>query len=63
MFDANPMDSQARRHLVDRILNEPPLEVVALEGNYPPNQMVFDATCGAAVACLGNSNGTELIFA
>ncbi|KFY02552.1 hypothetical protein O988_02082 [Pseudogymnoascus sp. VKM F-3808] len=62
-FDARPIDSSqdhsARRHLVDRSFNELPLEVVASEGNYlylKTGQMVFDATCGAAVSCLGHSN-------
>jgi adenosylmethionine-8-amino-7-oxononanoate aminotransferase len=47
------------RHLVDRSLTESPLEVVSSEGNYlylSTGQMIFDATCGAAVACLGYGN-------
>ena len=62
-FDAKPMDStqinSAGRCLVDRSLNEPPLELVYSEENYlhlHTGQMVFDATCGAAVACLGHGN-------
>lgn len=64
-FDAKPMNSSqvnsasANRHLVDRSFNEPPLEVVASGGNYlylSTGQMIFDATCGAAVACLGHGN-------
>jgi adenosylmethionine-8-amino-7-oxononanoate aminotransferase len=63
IFDAKPLDrSQVHsggRRLVDGFLNEPPLEVVASEGNYlylRTGQMVFDATCGAAVSCLGHGN-------
>ncbi|KFZ02478.1 hypothetical protein V500_00178 [Pseudogymnoascus sp. VKM F-4518 (FW-2643)] len=62
-FDARPIDSSqvhsAGRHLVDRSLNESPLQVDFSEGNYlhlHTGQMVFDATCGAAVACLGHGN-------
>ncbi|KFY17977.1 hypothetical protein V492_00227 [Pseudogymnoascus sp. VKM F-4246] len=62
-FDATPMDSSqvydVGRRLVDRSLNELPLEVVGSGGNYlylSTGQMIFDATCGAAVACLGYGN-------
>ncbi len=62
-FDARPMDSSqvhgAGRRLVDISLNESPPEVVFSEGNYlylSTNQKVFDATCGAAVSCLGHGN-------
>ncbi|KFY96889.1 hypothetical protein V498_02400 [Pseudogymnoascus sp. VKM F-4517 (FW-2822)] len=47
------------RHLIDRSLNKSPLEVVFSEGNYlhlSSNQIVFDATCGAGVSCLGYGN-------
>ena len=63
MFDAKALDRSrvhsAGRRLVDRFLNEPPLEVVHSEENYlhlHTGQMVFDATCGAAVSCLGHGN-------
>lgn len=49
----------AGRCLVDRSLNEPPLEVIRSGGNYlhlSNGQMIFDATGGAAVACLGHGN-------
>jgi adenosylmethionine-8-amino-7-oxononanoate aminotransferase len=49
----------AGRCLIDRSLNEPPLEVKWSEENdiYLSNgQKIFDATCGAAVACLGHGN-------
>ncbi|KFY26007.1 hypothetical protein V491_01500 [Pseudogymnoascus sp. VKM F-3775] len=49
----------AGRRLIDRSLNESPLEVVFSKGNYlylSSNQIVFDATCGAAVSCLGYGN-------
>ncbi|KFY46989.1 hypothetical protein V494_00241 [Pseudogymnoascus sp. VKM F-4513 (FW-928)] len=62
-FDATPMDTSqvydVGRRLVDRSLNELPLEVVGSGGNYlylSTGQMVFDATGGAAVACLGHGN-------
>ncbi|KFY31828.1 hypothetical protein V493_00758 [Pseudogymnoascus sp. VKM F-4281 (FW-2241)] len=49
----------AGRCLVDRSLDEPPLEVNGSDGNYlylSNSQMIFDATGGAAVACLGHGN-------
>lgn len=62
-FDARPIDSSqvhsAGRHLVDRSLNESPLQVDFSEGNYlylSNDQMIFDATGGAAVACLGHGD-------
>lgn len=50
---------ESRRCLIDRSLNELPLEVIGSKGNYlhlAGGQKVFDATCGAAVACLGHGN-------
>lgn len=62
-FDARPMDKcqvhSAGRHLVDRSLNESPPEVVYSQENYlylKSTEIVFDATCGAAVSCLGHGN-------
>lgn len=63
VFDAKALERSqvhsAGRCLVDRSFNEPPLEVIASDGNYlylHTGQMVFDATCGAAVSCLGHGN-------
>ena len=47
------------RHLVDRSFVIPPLEVVGSKGNIltlANGQEVFDATGGAAVACIGHGN-------
>ncbi|KFY24062.1 hypothetical protein V493_05467 [Pseudogymnoascus sp. VKM F-4281 (FW-2241)] len=51
--------SEAPRCLIDRSLNEIPFEVVGSKGNYlhmSNGQKLFDATGGAAVACLGHGN-------
>ncbi|KFY16840.1 hypothetical protein V492_01053 [Pseudogymnoascus sp. VKM F-4246] len=48
-----------RRCLIDRSLNELPVEVVGSKGNYlhmSSGHKIFDATGGAAVACLGHGN-------
>ena len=47
------------RHLVDRSFVVPPLDVVASKGHIlelSNGQEVFDATGGAAVACIGHGN-------
>ncbi|KAL5349525.1 hypothetical protein ACLOAV_005820 [Pseudogymnoascus australis] len=62
MFDAKPLDRSpvhsAGRRLVDRSFNELPLEVSFSQGNYLylHTSKIFDATCGAAVSCLGHGN-------
>ncbi|OBT85172.1 hypothetical protein VE02_05612 [Pseudogymnoascus sp. 03VT05] len=62
MFDANTLDSSqahsAGRRLVDRSFNELPHEVTFSEGNYLylHTSKIFDATCGAAVSCLGHGS-------
>jgi adenosylmethionine-8-amino-7-oxononanoate aminotransferase len=46
-------------YLMDRDLNTAPYEVTNAEGNYiylNNGQAIFDATGGAAVACLGHGN-------
>lgn len=46
-------------YLLDRDLNKAPKEVVGSSGSWiylKNGQKVFDATCGAAVACLGHQN-------
>lgn len=51
--------SEGRRCLVDRSLNELPSVVIGSKGNYlqmSSGQRIFDATGGAAVACLGHGN-------
>lgn len=51
--------SEAARCLIDRSLNEIPFEVVGSKGNYlhmSNGQKIFDATGGAAVACVGHGN-------
>jgi len=51
--------SEGRRRLIDRSLSELPLTVTDSNGNYlhlSNGQKVFDASCGAAVACLGHGN-------
>jgi adenosylmethionine-8-amino-7-oxononanoate aminotransferase len=51
--------TEARRYLVDRSLNELPLEVKGSNGHYlhlSNGRNIFDASCGAAVACLGHGN-------
>lgn len=51
--------TQAGRCLIDRSLNELPVEVIGSKGNYlhmSSGHNIFDATGGAAVACLGHGN-------
>ncbi|KAL5344537.1 hypothetical protein ACLOAV_010520 [Pseudogymnoascus australis] len=51
--------AEARRCLIDRSLNELPFEVIGSKGNYlhmSSGRKIFDATGGAAVACLGHGN-------
>lgn len=46
-------------YLLDRDLNKGPKEVVGSHGSWihlKNGQKIFDATCGAAVACLGHQN-------
>lgn len=53
--DRDPPDS----YLMDRDLNTAPHEVMNAKGNYihlDNGQAIFDATGGAAVACLGHEN-------
>lgn len=53
------MAAPKARHLVDRSFVIPPLEVVGSKGNIltlANGQQVFDATGGAAVACIGHGN-------
>ncbi|KFY46954.1 hypothetical protein V494_00247 [Pseudogymnoascus sp. VKM F-4513 (FW-928)] len=57
-MDSNQIDNDGRCP-VNRSLNEPPLEVVRSEGNYlqlSTGHRIFDATCGAAMACLGHGH-------
>lgn len=45
--------------VLHRSLHQDPLIVASAEGNYlhmNNGQKIFDATCGAAVACLGHGN-------
>jgi adenosylmethionine-8-amino-7-oxononanoate aminotransferase len=54
VFDTTPGG-----YLMDRDLNTAPHEVTNARGNYihlDNGQMIFDATGGAAVACLGHGN-------
>lgn len=51
--------ADGRRCLIDRSLNEIPYEVIGSKGNYlhmSSGNKIFDATGGAAVACLGHGN-------
>lgn len=51
--------ADGRRCLIDRSLNEIPYEVVGSKGNYlhmSSGHKIFDATGGAAVACVGHGN-------
>jgi adenosylmethionine-8-amino-7-oxononanoate aminotransferase len=57
--DVEAAPSPAKRYLIDRHLKELPSTVISSSGNYlhfSNGQKVFDATCGAAVACLGHGN-------
>jgi adenosylmethionine-8-amino-7-oxononanoate aminotransferase len=45
--------------LLYRNIHDPPRQVIAAEGNYlilGNGQKILDATCGAAVSCLGHGN-------
>lgn len=49
----------SRRHLVDRSFTQLPFDVVSSSGHYltlSTGETVFDATGGAAVACIGHGN-------
>jgi adenosylmethionine-8-amino-7-oxononanoate aminotransferase len=49
----------SRSALLYRNIHNPPRQVIASEGNYltlSNGQKILDATCGAAVSCLGHGN-------
>lgn len=53
------IESDLGGYLLDRDLNTAPNYVVSAEGNYihlDNGQKIFDATGGAAVACIGHGN-------
>ncbi len=59
------LDHTPDSYLIDRDLNIAPHEVISAQGNYidlDNGQSIFDATGGAAVACLGHCN-KEVIYA
>jgi adenosylmethionine-8-amino-7-oxononanoate aminotransferase len=59
VFPAKFTNGGENGYLMDRDLNVTPHEVVNAQGNYielDNGQSMFDATGGAAVACLGHGN-------
>ena len=58
-YVVSKVKSAENGYLMDRDLNVTPYEVIAAKGNYIElnnGQSIFDATGGAAVACLGHGN-------